>query len=442
MTAAHTSRRIRRTLLATAAVAGAVGIAGQAGALPPPPPPPRNDPPVAALTVSPNPAAVQPSIVLAPITTRELQVLRGGVLVSFDASASNDPDGTIVRYEWDLDGDGTFEKTTTTPTISRRYTQPGTIRTRVRVTDDFNAMTTKPVDLLLHRAPTPKITASRTVVLPGDTIVLNGNGSTDDSGPIAKYEWDLDGDGTFEKTGPEATTSYGAAGAHTVRLRVTDALGAPATSAISLRVHRQPTASFAVRPVTPGVGQLATLDGAPSEDDGSIARYQWDLDGNGTYETDGGGAATVGTRFAVPGPARVGLRVTDNDGATAETTRTIQVSQQVVTTDVTAPSLRPARTRVRIAKGRVAVALTCPSSEGTCRIGVRLRGTGPLAGRVLGSGSATVRGGRSVTLRIALSKAGKTRLRRAGAIRTTAVVSVTDGAGNRSVTRTTVRVSR
>ncbi len=156
----------------------------------------------------------------------------------------------------------------------------------------------------------------------------------------------------------------------------------------------------------------------------------------------GGATPTVGTRFATAGPAKVGLRVTDNDGATAETTRTIQVTPQIVTTDVTGPSLKPGRTRVRLTKGRVAVTLTCPATETTCRIGVRLRGAGPLAGKVLGSGNATLAGGRSTTLRIALSKAGKARVRRTGAIRTTVVVSATDGAGNRSVTRTAVRVAR
>ena len=42
--------------------------------------------------------------------------------VNFDASASSDPDGTIAKYEWDLDGNGSYETNTgTTPTVSHAY---------------------------------------------------------------------------------------------------------------------------------------------------------------------------------------------------------------------------------------------------------------------------------------------------------------------------------
>ena len=34
--------------------------------------------------------------------------------MTFDASASADPDGTIAKYEWDLDGNGTYETDTGT----------------------------------------------------------------------------------------------------------------------------------------------------------------------------------------------------------------------------------------------------------------------------------------------------------------------------------------
>lgn len=73
--------------------------------------------PTASFTTSPNRAQV-------------------GAPVSFNASGSRDPDGSIAQYEWDLDGDGSFETNTgTTPSASRSYTSAGTVTVKLRVTD-------------------------------------------------------------------------------------------------------------------------------------------------------------------------------------------------------------------------------------------------------------------------------------------------------------------
>ena len=46
--------------------------------------------------------------------------------LTFDASASKDTDGSIAKYEWDLDGDGTFETTTTSSKVTHSYAAEGT----------------------------------------------------------------------------------------------------------------------------------------------------------------------------------------------------------------------------------------------------------------------------------------------------------------------------
>jgi PKD repeat protein len=76
-----------------------------------------SDPPVAAATV--------------PRTGRS------GQPVTFDASASTDPDGTIVAYEWNF-GDGTDPVVTTDPIIDRAYTvvRPTVFGWSVTVVDD------------------------------------------------------------------------------------------------------------------------------------------------------------------------------------------------------------------------------------------------------------------------------------------------------------------
>ncbi len=51
--------------------------------------------------------------------------------MSFDASASSDSDGSITKYEWDLDGNGTYETNTgTTKTTTKSYAATGDLHGR------------------------------------------------------------------------------------------------------------------------------------------------------------------------------------------------------------------------------------------------------------------------------------------------------------------------
>ncbi|MCB1188488.1 PKD domain-containing protein [bacterium] len=58
--------------------------------------------------------------------------------IVWDASASFDPDGEIVSYEWDFDGDGKFDYTTdgSKPTADFYYYEAGQFSATVQVTDD------------------------------------------------------------------------------------------------------------------------------------------------------------------------------------------------------------------------------------------------------------------------------------------------------------------
>ena len=61
-----------------------------------------------------------------------------GIPITFDGSASYDVDGHIVLYEWDFDGDGTYDwSSTTTGVTTYAYPAPGgTFYPVLRVTDD------------------------------------------------------------------------------------------------------------------------------------------------------------------------------------------------------------------------------------------------------------------------------------------------------------------
>jgi parallel beta-helix repeat protein len=64
-----------------------------------------------------------------------------GQEVSFDASLSNDTDGTIVGYRWDFNGDGTFDTDwVTTPVITTTFSSTGSYVVTLEVIDNNDAM--------------------------------------------------------------------------------------------------------------------------------------------------------------------------------------------------------------------------------------------------------------------------------------------------------------
>ena len=62
-------------------------------------------------------------------------VAKVGSEVRLDARASHSPNGGVKKYEWDFDGDGTFDETTTADTVVHRYDKEVSGHVMVRVTD-------------------------------------------------------------------------------------------------------------------------------------------------------------------------------------------------------------------------------------------------------------------------------------------------------------------
>lgn len=121
---------------------------------PPPPPPPANRPPVASFTYSPSsPVAGQP--------------------VSFDASASYDPDGQIVSYAWDFNSDGRVDASGPGPTASYTFSTAGSYNVTLTVTDNggLSGSTTKTVQV--QSAPPPPPPPPAPAGLPVATLTID-----------------------------------------------------------------------------------------------------------------------------------------------------------------------------------------------------------------------------------------------------------------------------
>lgn len=60
-------------------------------------------------------------------------------IITFDGSGSSDPDGRIVQYEWDFNGDGAYERASDYPRYNWVYDNAGSYSVALRVTDDRGA---------------------------------------------------------------------------------------------------------------------------------------------------------------------------------------------------------------------------------------------------------------------------------------------------------------
>lgn len=158
-----------------------------------------------------------------------------------------------------------------------------------------------------------------------DTITFDASDSEVQGSSLTSYEWDFDDDGTVDATGTTAEHSFGSAGTFPVTLTVTAADGRTANTTKSVRVYNEkPDASFSVTPSNPQPGETVTMDASSSSDDGTIQSYDWTF-GDGTT----GSGETETHSYGTEGSYDVQLTVTDDDGATDNTTKTVTVAPQL-----------------------------------------------------------------------------------------------------------------
>jgi PKD repeat protein len=182
--------------------------------------------------------------------------------------------------------------------------------------------------------PVASFTSSPSLPHAGQSTTLNGSGSHYSGGSIVKYEWDLNGDGTYEtNTGstPSTSTSFANPGTYNVGLRVTDSDKAIGTATKQISVGNfPPAAKVKVTPSPALSGQSVTVDAGESTDQGTITNYKWDLDDSGNFATDTGTTPSVTTSFQSVGSHTVGVRLTDSQGLTTTTTVNVLVLEQGV----------------------------------------------------------------------------------------------------------------
>ena len=160
--------------------------------------------------------------------------------VSFDASASNDPDGNITKYGWDF-GDGKKGNKVKT---NHTYQNAGNYTVTLTVTDNSGKTNTATKTITVNVAVVPgsplaSFTADKMSGNAPLKVSFDASASNDPDGNITKYDWDFD-DGT-KGNGVNLNHTYQQDGIYTVTLTVTDDDSKTNTATKTITVGNSPS---------------------------------------------------------------------------------------------------------------------------------------------------------------------------------------------------------
>jgi PKD repeat protein len=268
--------------------------------------------------------------------------------LSPDGQSENIPLRAQIYVDGVANDFGTLStKTPITPTTIRYTAPPASSLTATQVattvtiavtpsnSGDFRGENIRTIDIRLTPQgiilPTnPNLVAAFTFTPTGpqafQTVAFDASTST--NGGVAcltqcSYSWDF-GDGT-SGIGLTTTHQFRTAGTFSVTLTVTDPRGASATKANSILVAppTPPTAAFTVSPTPAPANVDVFFNASGSRAVGAgrtITSYTWAF-GDGSS----GSGVTTSHKFAGVGTFSITLTVTDDAGATAQATQTLQV---------------------------------------------------------------------------------------------------------------------
>jgi len=242
----------------------------------------------------------------------------------FSAEWSSDPDGNALTFAWDF-GDGAHGAG---EWANHTYGAVGDYRAQLRASDgwldDTDNFTVHVVVPPVNHPPKAVIRTAAMTVGAGLGLQLDGSESTDaDATDRLVHSWDLDAsDGVDDWIrGALVTAAWGEAGSYTVTLSVSDGQAASTAQVIIVVTvppppNRTPTANAGPDTTVEASVQFR-LQGSGLDPDGQQLVYEWDVDGDGAYDTYSESSGELVWTFGDEGMHTLRLRVTDARGASA-----------------------------------------------------------------------------------------------------------------------------
>lgn len=245
----------------------------------------------------------------------------------------------IERYDWDFDGNGTIDATETVgKDQSYEFKTPGTYAVSLKTTDSQGRSETSVKNVVIGNAPSV-ITVSASPTNGPVPLEVDFKASATDSNGVVRFEWDFDGDGTFERTIDSKSSGntsfvYATAGTFQPKVRVTDSLGATTVSAVpSLEIRAAAAgsarATLSVSDTNGKAPMAVTLSAVAANLQGrTVQSYAWDPEGDGTFN-----ATTTENKYAFSfvqaGTFYPRVRISLSDGSQVEDVKQVTVTGTV-----------------------------------------------------------------------------------------------------------------
>jgi len=240
----------------------------------------------------------------------------GGPLYTFDASASHDTDGAVVSFRWDFDGDGEYEHNSgTVPRVEHRFDRTGLHIINLRIMDDSGAGASATTTVYVETLMAAVFTAAPDTGTAPLWVTFDPTSSYAPGG-ITIYQWDFEGDGEWDVTTAYPNIQqhrYEEGGIYEPRLLIRDGWDREAETTAAVAVSTGSTSRVRAIPAA-GPRPLEVEFRADAYDVSYPRHFEWDLDGDYEYETDGGISGVITHVFDTIGAHWVCVRITGGVG--------------------------------------------------------------------------------------------------------------------------------
>ena len=245
-----------------------------------------------------------------------------GIPIVLDASASFDRGkyAKVVEYDWDIDNDGQYELTTELPKIQYAFPDDYQGPIVLRIQDVIGQIDTSRTTAKIVNVPPKAEAGPDKTCKEGEQAVFTAEVS-DVALDTLTCVWSF-GDNQIG-TGQTSNHAYRDEGSFKVLLFVMDEDGGQSRDSLRVTVLNADPTADAWGPYMCPLSEAVRFKGSATDPGvGDVLSYNWDLDGDGIFETSG---QNPRKQYTALGKTLVRLRVTDEDGGVGTDTASVRI---------------------------------------------------------------------------------------------------------------------